>query len=59
MNISKKEKIHFLISSALIISATLFYVIFDFGELDLGSIESASDGFSQLKAHMMAFQIYC
>ena len=38
MNISKKEKIHVLISSALIISATLFYVIFDFGELDLDPI---------------------
>ena len=46
MNISKKEKIHVLISSALIISATLCYAVFDFGELDLDPIESVFDGFS-------------
>ena len=46
MNISKKEKIHVLISSALIISATLCYAVFNFRELDLDPIESVFDGFS-------------
>ena len=46
MNISKKEKIHVLISSALKISATLCYAVFNFRELDLDPIESVFDGFS-------------
>ena len=37
-----------MISSALIISATLFYVIFDFGQLDLDLIKSPYDSFSDI-----------
>ena len=48
MNISKKEKIHVLISSLLIIPITLYFEILPFEELDLDSRETPFNDFSRM-----------